>query len=124
MWLIATTLLHFLSILPLISTSFNLYMCIIVWSTISSVLYHWYDESNCWTTLLDYVLAGIWSLYDIYLGYKHKLLHKILPTNLVSCFVHLLIPYNTYYTLTHSMWHILNACKSYYVATILSKMES
>lgn len=123
MWLILTTLLHFLSILPLVSTNSILYISVILVSTLLSVLYHLYEESNSWITILDYGMSGVWAFYDTYLGYKYKLLYKILPTSLISCAINVLIPYNRYYTLMHSMWHILNAYKSYYIATLLSKTE-
>lgn len=105
------------------STNSILYSSVILASTLLSVLYHLYEESNGWITILDYGMSGVWAFYDTYLGYKYRLLHKILPTNFISCAINVLIPYNTQYVFLHSVWHILNAYKSYYIATLLSKTE-
>ncbi len=74
MYLVISTIPHFFSILPLIKY-YNKYtygyINIIISSTILSILYHAYKESNRIINFLDYSFAGIWFLYDIYMGYKY-----------------------------------------------------
>ena len=59
--LIISTIPHFYSILPLIKyykQSYG-YITIIIVSTIFSILYHVYEESNDIITLIDYLCAGM-----------------------------------------------------------------
>jgi hypothetical protein len=122
MYLVISTLPHVCSILPLIkyykTYAFG-YINIIVLSTILSILYHTFEESNYTLTIIDYVCAGLWVVYDIYMGYtftNRKTIQKIIFVNTLSFLINILIPYNLYYPLNHSIWHLLNAYKCYYVS--------
>lgn len=122
MYLVISTIPHFCSILPLIkyykTYTFG-YINIILLSTVFSILYHTYEESNYTINNIDFFCAGLWVLYDIYMGYTYtnkKILFKIILLNSVSFIIYIQIPYDLYYPLNHSLWHFINAYKCYYVS--------
>lgn len=125
MYLIISTLPHFLSILPLIKYykyTYD-YINIILLSTIFSILYHGCKESNSVINFIDYLFAGIWLIFDIYMGYAYtnkKILIKIILGNSVVFILNIQISYNVYYELNHSIWHIINAYKCFYVSSLIS----
>ncbi len=126
MHLIISTLPHFFSILPIIKY-YNKYtygyINIIILSTTLSILYHTYEESNRIINFLDYSFAGIWFLYDIYMGYKYTnkiVLYKIMLSNSISFLLNTQISHNTYYQFNHSIWHLINAYKCFYVSNIIN----
>jgi hypothetical protein len=126
MYLVISTLPHFCSILPLVkyykSHTFE-YINIIFLSTLSSIVYHTYEESNATITNIDYLCAGLWLICDIYMGYIYtntKILYNIVLLNTISFIINIQIPYNLYYTLNHSLWHLINAYKSYHVSNYIS----
>lgn len=121
-YLILSTIPHVGSILPLLpyyQTYTYGYVHTVLLSTMMSVLYHFYEESTPWVTRLDYFFAGIWFLYDLHLC-RPADLSKILAVNCISAFLNIQIPYDDSYTLYHSLWHLLNAAKAYYVSTLLA----
>jgi len=121
--LIISTTPHFYSILPLIKYYKQVYgyITIIIVSTIFSILYHLYEESNNIITLIDYLCAGTWVLYDIYMAYTDKqILVKVLLANAGVFVINICIPYNLYYQLNHSLWHCINAYKCFYVSNLIS----
>ena len=126
MYLVISTLPHFFSILPLIKyykTDTFGYIHIISLSTIFSILYHTYDESNYIINIIDYFFAGVWVIYDIYMGYTYstkQTLFIILLLNSVVFFINIQIPYNLYYQSNHSLWHFINAYKCYCVSNFIS----
>jgi len=126
MYLILTTVPHIFSVLPVIKyyKSFTFGYCnVIVLSTTSSMLYHLYDESNKYITLADYGFAGVWFLYDIYMGYKYtskKKILKILLANVISFTINIKIQNDINYNMYHSMWHIKNSLKCLYVSNIIN----
>jgi len=124
MYLVISTVPHFCSILPLIKyykTYAFAYIHIMLLSTMLSILYHTYDESNYIINYIDYLCAGLWFAYDIYMGYTYtEDGSKIIFVNIMSFFINIQIPYNPYYSLNHSIWHIINAYKCYYVSTRIS----
>ena len=126
MYLVISTISHFCSILPIIkyykTYTFG-YVNIIILSTIFSILYHIYNESNNIINNIDYLCASIWIVYDIYMSYTYtnkKIIFKILLVNTISFFINIHIPYNLYYQINHSLWHFINAYKSYYVSYNIS----
>jgi hypothetical protein len=142
MYLVISTIPHFFSILPLIKYynkyTFG-YINIIILSTTLSILYHTYDESNKIINFFDYCCAGVWFLYDLHMGYKYtnglcenqkmlshnntnkKILYKIILSNSISFFLNNQITHNTYYQLNHSLWHLINAYKCFYVSNIINR---
>jgi len=125
-YLIITTIPHFYSILPLVKyykkEAFR-YINIIVVSSTFSILYHLYNESNSLITAGDYLFAFIWFLYDIHMAYIYasKYLPNIIVGNSILCIINIGIPYNNYYILYHSIWHLMNAFKSFYVSSLLAE---
>jgi hypothetical protein len=126
MYLVISTTPHFCSILPLIkyykTYTFG-YINVILLSTTFSILYHTYEESSYPINIIDYFFAGLWLVYDIYMAYKYtnkKTILKILLVNAISFFINIQIPYNLYYPLSHSLWHVINAYKCYYVSNHIS----
>jgi hypothetical protein len=125
MYLVISTLPHFCSILPLIkyykSHTFE-YISIIILSTLSSIVYHTYQESTTIITNIDYGCAGLWFICDIYMGYTYTntiILYKIVLLNTISFIINIQIPYNVYYPLNHSLWHLINAYKCYHVSSYI-----
>ena len=121
--LVISTLPHFLSILPLRKYDrYTIdYINVILISTVFSMLYHLYEESNQYITILDYIFATIWFLYDCkiaiyYMPYTEGL--TIISSNCLVFLIHSFIPFNESYTLYHSIWHCINAYKAYYVSTL------
>lgn len=125
MYLVLSTIPHLYSILPLIKYYKYTYgyIHVILLSTLLSVLYHTYEESNEIITILDYSSAVIWVLYDIYMGYIYtnkKILFKIILGNSLVFFINIQIPYTVSYPFYHSLWHFINAYKCYYVSTLIT----
>ena len=126
MYLVISTIPHFYSILPLIkyykTYTFG-YTNIILLSTLYSILYHIYEESNYTINIIDYFCAGLWLVYDVYMGYTYTnkiTIFKIVLVNTMSFFINIHIPYNVYYQLNHSLWHCINAYKCYYISNHIS----
>jgi hypothetical protein len=106
---ILSTLPHLLCILPLLQTErvkFTQYINVVLLSTFMSVLYHAYNESHPVINAADYTMAFIWFLYDA--SYWDA---RILAANLWSFFTHSMAGASY-----HSLWHLLNASKCYYVS--------
>jgi len=122
-WLILSTILHFYSIVPLLSNyeHFTGYIHVIILSTTLSVLYHT-DESNVWIAGLDHLMTFIWFLYDLELGWSKRFsFFRIIHSNLISFIIYRGSLEMKPYVLYHSLWHLFNAAKCYYVATLLPK---
>ena len=126
MYLIISTLPHFCSIVPLLpyyKTHTFHYTHVIAVSTLLSILYHLTEESNRIITTADCCMACIWFLFDLHFGHTFRsstIRSKIVYINLTSFLVHTCIPYDSTYILYHSIWHILNASKSYYVSLLIA----
>lgn len=111
---ILSTLPHFYSIYPVLPyyhTYTKGYIHTIILSSMFSIFYH-IDESNLLIKRIDYSLAFIWFLYDIYMGYDTKCISRIFLANMISCIFHFMSDHDIY----HSIWHIINAYKCYYVS--------
>ena len=126
LFLVISTIPHLFSILPLIKyyTKYTKhYINIILLSTTFSILYHAFDESNIIINFFDYFFACIWFLYDLYMGYTYtnkKTLLQILIANILVFLINIMIPYNLSYQLNHSLWHLINASKCFYVSNLIS----
>jgi hypothetical protein len=124
--LILSTLPHFYSILPLVCNyeRFAGYIHVVILSTTLSVFYHT-DESNLWIAGFDYFMALIWFLYDLRMGWPRiYYLFKIVKANLISFIIFHITLKTDQYVLHHSLWHLCNAAKCYYVATLLVSKDS
>jgi hypothetical protein len=114
MWLILSTLPHYLSIVPLIGSAVPIeYTHIIVMSSTLSILYHLTHESDRLIRFLDHVAALVWFGYDVYLGNR-----MIIDANIISFMIHCMVPMR-YYEQYHGIWHLINAAKCYYVSASL-----
>jgi len=126
MYLVISTIPHFYSILPIIKYYKKYtygYINIIVLSTVLSILYHTYEESNKIINSLDYFSASIWFLYYIHMGYTYtnkKILFKILFGNMIVFLININIQKNIYYQLNHTIWHFINAYKCFYVSNLIN----
>jgi len=123
--LIISTLCHLFSIIPIIDYYYKndfifQYINVIVLSVFLSILYHFYNESNCIILFLDYCVSFIWFFNDMNFRYdNYDVFYKILICNCVSFIYNLSIRYNKHYYFNHSIWHIFNAFKCYYVSSII-----
>ena len=112
--LILSTLPHYLAVIP---TNDIKYRIMIITSTTFSVLWHWYNEEEGLILLLDYFFALIWLLYEIRYSLKNnELFERTILLNSLILYLNLQIKYNEYYIYNHSIWHLLSALKSYYLA--------
>ena len=124
MSLILSTLPHFFTAMPLMQyyeyTAGHIHVILV--STTFSIAYHATAESNDMIRKIDYCLAFLWFLHELYNGYRftHRSLYKILLSNLVVFLINLYTPIQSY-QVYHSLWHILSASKSMYVSSIIAK---
>lgn len=118
MLLILTTLPHFLSIIPIRNNRY--YSLTIFLSTSCSILFHVVEESNSIITCIDYSLALLWFLYDLYFGFMYRrILSSILLLNISSFLLHYQIQNSSEYTLYHGIWHLINASKCFYISRLI-----
>lgn len=92
------------------------YTWMIAFSSTLSVIWHAYNEPRGILFWLDYGLAGIWLLMDVYIAYLLQVLDRVLLANLCVTIVNLCISrYSEDYAVDHSAWHLLHIAKGYYV---------
>ena len=121
-FIIISTLLHYISIYPLLIYNNYyelLYIFIIIISTTFSVLYHYYQEANLFINIIDYSLAFLWLIYDLIFALYIHHLFEIALSNIFIFLINIYIPYNYYYKYLHTIWHILSAIKCFYVSTLI-----
>jgi len=122
-FLVLTTLPHFISILPILPTkNYDLvwYIIIILTSSILSVLYHSISENlENYISVLDYAMAFIWFLYDVYLGCMISMSTMItfIFYNLISYIIH----QRCQTGIRHCIWHLINAYKCFYISEMVRK---
>lgn len=92
---------------------------IICLSSMVSVLYHLYQESNRVITVFDFCMAGIWCIYDLHMIRSN--VNMYLKMTLALLCINLCIPYNEYYPIYHSVWHMLNAGKCLYTTRLVAR---
>ena len=123
--LIISTISHLCCILPLMSYYRTFawgYINVVILSVVFSILYHFCEESNRIINIIDYLLAGVWFSYDVYMGVKYGNgcdVVKIVLLNAASFIINIQIPYDLHYYMSHSIWHLVNSVKSYCVSCIL-----
>jgi len=120
--LILTTMLHYFAITPF--TKYNNYIRTIIISTTLSILWHLNNEPYGILLFLDYTAAVIWTIYDLYLADRTNnffVFGLAISYNFIIFSLHFLIIYKKYYIITHSIWHILSAIKSYYVSKLIKE---
>ena len=120
--LILTTLPHYLT---LFVSPTPWYSWVVFTSSTLSVVWHLADEpATSPLGQLDHILAAVWMLTDVYyLGAANKLALALIPNSLIF----ITTPLVTYldqkqivsYYVGHSIWHILSAIKSIFVAYMI-----
>jgi len=126
-FLVLTTLPHFISVVPLLPTKNPYMVCyiiIILTSTIFSVLYHSISEHSIrykLISIVDYGLAFIWFLYDVYIGsmISFSAMITFIFYNLISYFIH----QQCRTGIRHCIWHLINAYKCFYISEIVGNNE-
>lgn len=114
---VMSTLPHYLA---LMYTGNNLlYSTVVFASTTASVYWHMMGEPRNEIWIIDYMLAYIWFIVELTLApTKYSLLITVL--NLVVLLVNKWADRSRNYDVHHSMWHLLSAMKSIYVARLFS----
>jgi len=119
-YLVVSTLPHYCACIPLLNPRMVLYIGVICVSSTFSVLYHLYQESNTVITVLDYCMAGIWVIYDLRMINPNAKKMYLYLTFILFC-INVCIPYNEYYPMYHSGWHLLNAGKCLYTTRLVER---
>jgi hypothetical protein len=95
------------------------YCGIIVCSSIASVCWHYQQERK---NILFYVncgFAGLWTVFDVYLGFTRTALETAFAIVLLNLFVLFLNKFTDKarnYALAHSFWHLCSVLKALLVA--------
>ncbi len=123
-FLVLSTLPHYLAILPLIKNynNYKRYIQVIFFSSSMSILYHSYNGVDPMISFADYLMAFVWSMCDIYLGYRAGRIYlaRAIYLNILILLLNLLAETANNYELAHSCWHILSASKCYFISYSLS----
>ena len=117
-WPVVTTLPHYLSVLPLLSSypDTELYIHIVWISTTLSVLWHLQGEPFNYLYYLDYLGAGLWTGYELYASTDNlSMTTQVAVLNLIVFLLNM-NPGSEHYYVYHSLWHLMSAAKCFYVA--------
>jgi hypothetical protein len=127
--LVLTTLLHCCSLFPSLyhnKINYNisiLYNIVITLATIFSILWH-LDETKKIIMYIDYLLAFIWLVLDIYIALlNYILLIQVLLLNFIIFYLNILIKKNESYYIYHSIWHIISSVKCLYTVYLFTHLE-
>lgn len=107
--LILTTLPHYYAIKYTKSLT---YISIIIASTTMSIVWHSLEEPSGIIMDIDYGLALLWAMYEMYRGFETDIYPFVMLANIVV-FVWNLMCKNW---LDHSVWHLVSGFKSVFVA--------
>lgn len=114
---VISTLPHYLTLL--FTGKSYLYSFVVFSSSTCSVYWHILGEPRNEIWIADYILAYIWFVSELALNpTKHALLITLL--NFGVLIVNKWTDRSRQYHLHHSMWHLLSAAKSIYVAWLFS----
>ena len=92
------------------------YNMIIYMSVKLSFIYHALGERVKLVNKLDFMMAGIWFLADLYFSYYKKIFMAVLMANLASGAVYNICGMRG----GHVVWHVINAFKAWQVARWLT----
>jgi hypothetical protein len=122
---IISTLPHYAAAIPLIFAQ-NIdtvdqigYIHVIFTSATLSVLYHAYEEKHKVITFLDYALALVWFIADVYMSIRYLDNYgasQILLLNGLTVGTNMLPSSRENYAIQHSVWHLASASKCIYVS--------
>lgn len=121
MILALSTLPHFASIIPLYPHDMYDYKTAILVSSTISVVWHVYGEPLNVIAVLDYLAASQWSYFEM--RYGRKDIQKIAALNFAMFVFNLFVLRSDSYVLYHSLWHLTNSAKCFYVATLISRNQ-
>ena len=125
-WLLVTTSLHYLAIIPLLFQYkklkklpfFNqLYIKTIFIGTTLSLLYHYYHESTI-IMGFDYLLTGFWFGLDILWAFLLNI-KAITYLNIVIFILNIIFNNFSNYVYYHSTWHVLSAIKCIVISSLI-----
>ena len=120
---ILTTIPHVFPALITLICGNKYYSIIIFFSTTLSILWHTLKEPKNWIMKLDYLISGIWFIFDIYFSIiTNKKIIIIL--NVFSLLMNYICDWLAYkkvinYDASHSIWHIVNVIKSTLIVLII-----
>jgi hypothetical protein len=124
---VLSAFLHYIPIGILVRSSqpaFIGYAAVISCSTTLSVVWHYLEEPGGAIQYADYAMATVWSLYALYLMHDSHVIPCVFLEVCVGA-ANLLISLGSQYQLFdykiwHTLWHILSAIKSMYIAWLLT----
>ena len=131
--LIQTTLLHYLSLIPIFAYShvknqrlYSGYAVIITLSSTLSTVWHYMGEPDNEWLVADYSAAAMWGIYNIILveRIEHALLARVIYLECMILAMNHSIDYCVRKKLVnyvdwHSCWHVASAIKSLYISYLL-----
>ncbi len=123
MALVLSTLPHYIAAI-IVGSTCPIYKSIIIASTTLSVAWHAAgSEPHSFLGIYDHAAAAVWFVADCYYLYNH--LVRVILLNTLSAALNILATRsNISYECSHSIWHIINAGKSIYIANILAQERS
>lgn len=121
MILALSTLPHFAAILPLYPHDMYDYKTAILVSSTTSVVWHVYGEPFNIIAVLDYLAASQWSYFEM--KYAREDRQKIAALNFAMFVFNLFVLRSNSYVFYHSLWHLTNSAKCFYVATLISRAQ-
>lgn len=95
------------------------YASVIICSSIASVCWHYQRERKNIVFYVDYGFAGLWMVFDVYLGFTRTSLETALAIVLLNLFVFFLNKLTDRarnYAQAHSFWHLCSVAKALLVA--------
>ena len=128
MALVATSSMHYLSIVPLIlkydtkphTLLHRVYIGIITITTSLSILWHYYNESNLILQAVELVFVATWFALDNLWSFI-LLKHEIIIYNYLVLLVYIVSALFKQYRVYHSIYHIISAVKCIQVSYIIYK---
>ncbi len=121
--LVLSTLPHYFAAI-IVGSQWPIYQYIIIASTTLSVTWHMTDNvATSFLGIADHAVAAVWFAADCYYLYDH--LGRVLILNILSAALNVIASRaNMSYECSHSIWHIINAAKSMYLASLLAHYKS
>jgi hypothetical protein len=92
------------------------YASVVIYATVFSAAWH-LEGSQATTKLfaLNHAAAALWFFTDVAYTYNTDYFNHVLELNILIATLNPLLS-SHYYTYTHSLWNLLSAAKSVYIA--------
>jgi hypothetical protein len=117
---IVTTLAHLFAIIPIYHDT--LYITIIILSTLSSAIWHIMNEKKNIVFYIDYIMATILVIYELYISYNTFIYTKIILNFMIFIINKITNKCYNYKTI-HGIWHIMSAIKCYYISYYVKNID-